>query len=96
MPARPPACPPCSYICYLSSFGDGSSKGTVCWLSGKPDGEPGSQCFGFPNDWLGGGGSEAAPAPSEASTPAEDVVAGGMVMEWAAGGIPWGWLGWGH
>lgn len=51
--------PPCSYMCYTSAFAPEPVENNICWLSAKPAGQLGTQCPGFPNAWLGEGGSTA-------------------------------------
>lgn len=53
-------------MCFLGKFAPEPLERDLCWLSGKPDGEPGSQCWGFPNGWLGNGTAAAAPATNGA------------------------------
>ena len=40
--------PFCSYMCQLSSYSPEPVETNQCWLSAKPEGEPGSQCPSFP------------------------------------------------
>lgn len=58
----------CSYMCYTSAFAPEPVENNICWLSAKPAGQLGTQCPGFPNAWLGEGGS-TAPAPAGEPAP---------------------------
>lgn len=60
----------CSYQCYLSQFAAEPVSKDQCWLSAKPEGAPGSACWGFPNGWLTPAAVDgAAAAPASATVP---------------------------
>lgn len=63
----------CSYACFLGQFAPQPAADNLCWLSPKPEGAAGSQCYSFPNQWITPGyeipatdGAGAAPAPAPA------------------------------
>lgn len=88
--------PPGSYVCHLSQFSPNATvRGERCWLGQQRAAVGGSQCYLFPNPWLGPSpDSTAAPrAPDSivqpgASSPSGAAARALAQLAEAVGGLP--------